>query len=107
MLDLERDLLLRLQSSVQVLGEKDAILKECFLDLGSFPEGRRIPASALIDIWTEVYEMEEDKAKCKLLGLHKMKMASVVTTRFKSFTLSELMFSLQSVLCFSNLKCFC
>ncbi|KAL6227305.1 hypothetical protein ACLB2K_001264 [Fragaria x ananassa] len=42
-----------LQSSLDALGEEDTIvdIKECFKDLASFPQGRRIPASVLIDMW--------------------------------------------------------
>ncbi|XP_062010912.1 probable disease resistance protein At5g66900 [Rosa rugosa] len=59
-LDSSTDLLICLQSSLHALDEEDTILKDCFLDLGSFPEGKRIPASALIDIWAELYELNED-----------------------------------------------
>ena len=42
-----------LQSSLDALNEEGPYLKECFLDLGSFPEDQRIPAAALIDMWAE------------------------------------------------------
>ncbi|KAL6222538.1 hypothetical protein ACLB2K_005930 [Fragaria x ananassa] len=41
-----------LQSSLDALGEGNADIKKCFTDLSSFPQGRRIPASVLIDMWT-------------------------------------------------------
>lgn len=78
----KNDLLLCLKSSLDVLGEEDAILKECFLDLGSFPEERRIPVTALNDIWTELHELEEDDATAYLFYLSRSNMANVVVTRY-------------------------
>ncbi|PON34600.1 Powdery mildew resistance protein [Parasponia andersonii] len=75
------ELLRCLQSSLDVLGEKDPVLKECFLDLGSFPEDRRIPATALIDIWTELNGLEEDDASSNIFCLKKWNLANVVITR--------------------------
>ncbi|EXC24860.1 putative disease resistance protein [Morus notabilis] len=77
----KNDLLLCLKSSLDVLGEEDANLKECFLDLGSFPEDRRIPVTALNDIWTELHELEEDDATAYLFDLSRSNMANVVVTR--------------------------
>ncbi|CAK9166439.1 unnamed protein product [Ilex paraguariensis] len=53
------DLLKRLQTSLDAL-EEMPIVKECFLDLGSFPEDQRIPASTLMDMWVEMYDFYED-----------------------------------------------
>ena len=33
----------------------DGEQKECFMDLGSFPEYQKIPVTALIDMWAELY----------------------------------------------------
>ncbi|KFK28372.1 hypothetical protein AALP_AA8G506800 [Arabis alpina] len=41
-----------LQSSFSAL---ESNLKECFLDMGSFPEDQKISASVIIDIWVELY----------------------------------------------------
>ncbi|XP_004305984.1 PREDICTED: probable disease resistance protein At5g66900-like [Fragaria vesca subsp. vesca] len=41
-LDFETELLLCLQSSLYALDKEKAIIKECFLDLGSFPEDKRL-----------------------------------------------------------------
>ncbi|XP_004305982.1 PREDICTED: probable disease resistance protein At5g66900 [Fragaria vesca subsp. vesca] len=59
-LDFETDLLLSLQSSLDALDKEKAIIKECFLDLGSFPEDKNVPVNALIDIWSELYDIDED-----------------------------------------------
>ena len=80
----DEELLLRLKSSLDVLGTEDPILKECFLDLGSFLEDTKIPVTALIDIWTEFHELEEDDATAYLFDLSRSNMANVVVTRYNS-----------------------
>ncbi|CAK7339416.1 unnamed protein product [Dovyalis caffra] len=49
-----------LQQSLKLLKNNKATVKECFMDLGLFPEGQWIPATALIDLWVELYELDED-----------------------------------------------
>lgn len=86
-IDSETEVLLRLQSSLDALDEKEAIIKECFLDLGSFPQDQRIPAAALIDMWAELYE-ELDKdflAIAKLYELTTRSLADLVVTRYAGF----------------------
>ncbi|KAJ6733053.1 PLANT BROAD-SPECTRUM MILDEW RESISTANCE PROTEIN RPW8 [Salix koriyanagi] len=51
------DLLACLKTSLDAMDNK---LKECYVDLGAFPEGQLIPASAIIDMWEELYEMNGD-----------------------------------------------
>ncbi|XP_042518444.1 probable disease resistance protein At4g33300 [Macadamia integrifolia] len=53
------DLLSCLATSLKYLNEE---VQECFMDLGSFPEDERIPTSSLIDIWVELYGIND----CKL-----------------------------------------
>ncbi|XP_028764114.1 probable disease resistance protein At5g66900 [Neltuma alba] len=53
------DLLHRLQTSLEVMGDKFPIKKECFMDLGLFPEDKMIPVDALIDMWVEQYNLDE------------------------------------------------
>ncbi|KAI5063186.1 hypothetical protein GOP47_0021733 [Adiantum capillus-veneris] len=45
----------RLQTSVDAL---DPVLRECFLDLGAYPEDSRWSANTLLDIWVYVRGME-------------------------------------------------
>ncbi|KAL6273771.1 hypothetical protein ACE6H2_024463 [Prunus campanulata] len=59
-LDSEDYLLACLKSSLDALDERLADIKECFIDLASFPEDRGIPAVALIDMWAELYGLDED-----------------------------------------------
>ncbi|KAL6273781.1 hypothetical protein ACE6H2_024473 [Prunus campanulata] len=77
--DSDDELLLCLQSSFEAL---DKVMAECFLDLGLFPEDQRIPAAALIDIWTELYDLDED-AECiaNLYKLSDRSLANLVVTR--------------------------
>lgn len=56
-LDSNSELLVHLQNSLHLL--VDESIRECFMDLGLFPEDQRIPVSALIDIWTELYNLDE------------------------------------------------
>ncbi|XP_043687970.1 probable disease resistance protein At5g66890 [Telopea speciosissima] len=78
-LDLDEKLRKCLATSLDSL---DDTVLECFLDLGSFPEDKRIPASALIDIWCELYELEdEDEAYVNLLELASRNLVNLVGNR--------------------------
>ena len=75
-----------LQKSLE-FSAHETILKEYFMDLGSFPEDQRISATALIDMWTELHELGESDfhALANLLKLHNQNLVSLVMTRFASF----------------------
>ncbi|KAF3438919.1 hypothetical protein FNV43_RR17194 [Rhamnella rubrinervis] len=78
-LSTESDLVACLQSLLENL---DAKVKECFMDLGSFPEDHRIPVAALIDMWTELYNLNEDgDAVVELLNLVCRNLVSLIVTR--------------------------
>ncbi|PRQ47851.1 putative powdery mildew resistance protein, RPW8 [Rosa chinensis] len=82
-LDSETELLLRLQTSLDVSNKEMRMVKECFLDLGSFPEDQRIPVAALIDIWTESYGSLDEDILC-VANLHQItnrSLANLVVTR--------------------------
>ncbi|PON34596.1 LRR domain containing protein [Parasponia andersonii] len=51
------------------------------MDIGLFPEDRRIPATALVDILKEMHEVKEDNAIANFYELHEWNLASVVVTR--------------------------
>ncbi|XP_060194784.1 probable disease resistance protein At5g66900 isoform X2 [Lycium barbarum] len=61
----ENDLLRSLQASIDTLDEKVHCnrLRDCYLDLGSFPEDQRIHPAALLDMWVERYNLDEDGMK--------------------------------------------
>uniref|UniRef100_A0A6M2EY51 RPW8 domain-containing protein n=1 Tax=Populus davidiana TaxID=266767 RepID=A0A6M2EY51_9ROSI len=69
-----------LQSSVEALDDNVAA-KECFMDLGSFPEDQRIPATTLIDMWAELYNLDEDDAIANLHKLSEMNLIEILVTR--------------------------
>ncbi|KAK9902929.1 hypothetical protein M0R45_001442 [Rubus argutus] len=79
-LDNETQLLNCLQSSLDAL---TGDIKECFLDLGSFPEAHRIPVAALIDMWAESYDRLDEDILCvaNLLKITNQSLANLVVTR--------------------------
>ncbi|KAJ6916187.1 hypothetical protein NC652_018777 [Populus alba x Populus x berolinensis] len=76
----DNEILNCLQSSVEALDDNVAA-KECFMDLGSFPEDQRIPAATLIDMWAELYNLDEDNAIANLHELSDRNLIEVVVTR--------------------------
>ena len=81
--DSDNEVLARLQKCLDFSADK-IILKEYFMDLGSFPEDQRIPATALIDIWTELHESGKNDvhAIANLHELNSRNLASLVMKRF-------------------------
>ena len=79
-------LLGHLESSLEFSDDK-VIIKECFLDLGSFPEDQRIPTAILIDMWAELYELDEDgiHAIANLQELTIRNLANLEMTRYASY----------------------
>ena len=73
-----------LQSSLDALDDKDIMLKECFMDLGSFPEDQKIPATALIDMWAELHKLDKDGiyAISNLQKLCSRNLLNLVVTRY-------------------------
>jgi hypothetical protein len=62
----EIQLLERMKLSIDYLHEK---VRECFLDLGSFPEDKKIPLDILINVWVELHGIEKDEAFAILFEL--------------------------------------
>ncbi|XP_017979434.1 PREDICTED: probable disease resistance protein At5g66900 [Theobroma cacao] len=69
------ELLTCLQSSLDALDSKAGI-RDCYLDLGSFPEDHWIPATALIDMWVEQYKLDEDDDA--IFNLHELSTRNLV-----------------------------
>lgn len=89
--DTETDVLVCLKTSLDALDEKDQNLKECFLDLGAFPEDQRIPAVALIDMWAELYGIDEDFISIQYLQeLSSRSLVNLVVTRYVCKSVSPL-----------------
>ncbi|PWA91233.1 NB-ARC domains-containing protein [Artemisia annua] len=57
-LDLDNEMLLCLSRSLDVLEER-SIIKQCYLDLGLFPEDQKIAATMLMDMWVHLYKHDE------------------------------------------------
>ncbi|KAM7510332.1 hypothetical protein LguiB_009207 [Lonicera macranthoides] len=58
----QQALLMLLQTSLDALDEKP-ITKECYLDLGSFPEDQKIAATVLMDMWIKLYGQDDEGAE--------------------------------------------
>ncbi|XP_059623781.1 probable disease resistance protein At5g66900 [Cornus florida] len=86
--DFDGDLLTCLKTSIDALDKKYHI-KECFLDLGSFPEDQRIPATTLMDIWVELYNLDEDGRRA-LANIHKLASRNLVNLVFTREDASEI-----------------
>ncbi|XP_059623789.1 probable disease resistance protein At5g66900 [Cornus florida] len=75
-----------LKTSIDAL---DKSIKECFLDLGLFPEGQRIPVMALMDMWAELYNLDED-SKYALANIYELASRNLVNLVFTRKGTSEL-----------------
>ncbi|KAJ9552512.1 hypothetical protein OSB04_016557 [Centaurea solstitialis] len=58
-LDLDKSIQLSLERSLDVLEEEPAI-KQCYLDLGLFPEDQKIATTKLMDMWIHLYKHDEE-----------------------------------------------
>ncbi|KAL2333611.1 hypothetical protein Fmac_014824 [Flemingia macrophylla] len=81
-LDSNSELLTYLQKILDVL-EDNTLIKECFMDLGLFPEDQRIPVTALIDMWAELYGLDNDgiEAMTIINKLDSMNLVNVIIAR--------------------------
>jgi len=81
-LDSNVELLTCLRKILDVL-EDNLVIKGCFMDLGLFPEDQRIPVTALIDMWVELYGLDNEgiQAMTIINKLHSMNLANVLIAR--------------------------
>eukprot|EP00253_Pinus_taeda_P001876 PITA_01876 len=99
--DYHKEGLLRcLETSIDALDEE---ARECFLDLGSFPEDRKISVDALLDIWVYVRKMEWQDAFVILLELASRNLLNLTSNLSRSQAInygsaSELYFSQHDVM---------
>uniref|UniRef100_A0A0D6QS12 NB-ARC domain-containing protein n=1 Tax=Araucaria cunninghamii TaxID=56994 RepID=A0A0D6QS12_ARACU len=99
--DYHKEGLLRcLKTSIDCL---DDVARECFLDLGCFPENRKICADALLDIWVYVRKLEWQDAFVMLLKLARRNLLNLSsisgnTAEFSYGSASELFFSQHDVI---------
>lgn len=71
----ESKLLERMAASVECLSEK---VRDCFLDLGCFPEDKKIPLDVLINIWMEIHDLDEPDAFAILVELSNKNLLTLV-----------------------------
>uniref|UniRef100_A0A7N0V426 RPW8 domain-containing protein n=1 Tax=Kalanchoe fedtschenkoi TaxID=63787 RepID=A0A7N0V426_KALFE len=62
----QTNLLERMAVSVNYLSNR---VRECFLDLGAFPEDKKIPLDVLVNIWVEIHDLDEEEAFAVLVEL--------------------------------------
>ncbi|XP_072988766.1 probable disease resistance protein At4g33300 [Typha latifolia] len=71
----ENKLLERMAASIECLSLK---VRECFLDLGSFPEDKKIPLDVLINLWMEIHDLDEEDAFAILVELSNKNLLTLV-----------------------------
>ncbi|KAJ4781187.1 Disease resistance protein ADR1 [Rhynchospora pubera] len=71
----ETRLLERMAASVDCLSGK---VKECFLDLASFPEDKNIPLAVLMNLWMEIHDLDEEDAYAVLVELSNKNLLTLV-----------------------------
>lgn len=71
----ENKLLERMAASIECLSGK---VRECFLDLGSFPEDKKIPLDVLINMWMEIHDLDEEDAFAILVELSNKSLLTLV-----------------------------
>ena len=81
------DLLNRLQKCLDDVLERKPIIKDCFMDLGLFPEDHKIPVSALIDMWTELHQVNDDEGAIYVHDLANRHLAKLVDRRYANYLL--------------------
>lgn len=99
LVDSNRDILDCLKTS---LDDLDGIpwLKECFMDLSSFPVDHVIPSNVLIDMWVEMYGLDAEGVQANSI-LHELASRSLIDLLVtRSFSSS----SQSSFTTFSKLK---
>ncbi|XP_050223538.1 probable disease resistance protein At4g33300 [Mercurialis annua] len=71
----ENKLLDRMALSINFLPKK---VRECFLDLGCFPEDKKIPLDVLINMWVEIHDLDDEEAFAILVELSDKNLLTLV-----------------------------
>ncbi|KAK4276645.1 hypothetical protein QN277_014771 [Acacia crassicarpa] len=71
----EINLVERMAISINCLPAK---IKECFLDLCSFPEDKKIPLEVLINMWVEIHDIDESEAFAIVIELSNKNLLTLV-----------------------------
>uniref|UniRef100_A0A2P2IMS3 Uncharacterized protein MANES_05G169600 n=2 Tax=Rhizophora mucronata TaxID=61149 RepID=A0A2P2IMS3_RHIMU len=70
-----QDMLDRMEISIRFLPKK---VRECFLDLGCFPEDKKIPLDVLVNMWVEMHDLDEEEAFAVLVELSEKNLITLV-----------------------------
>nr|AKE49459.1 NBS-LRR disease resistance protein NBS44 [Dimocarpus longan] len=65
----------RMAISIKYLPEK---VRECFLDLGSFPEDKKIPLEVIINMWVAIHDIDAEEAFAILVQLAERNLLNLV-----------------------------
>lgn len=96
-LESETELFLSLKRSSDDLDTCLNSLKECFIDLSSFPEDKKIYVAALVDMWVELYDDLDDEILC-IANIHELtarSLAKLISPRYACFYDSFCMYILE------------
>ncbi|XP_071686753.1 probable disease resistance protein At4g33300 [Rutidosis leptorrhynchoides] len=72
----ENELLNRMKLSVDCLSDQK--VRDCFLDLGAFVEDKNIPLDVLVNMWTELHDIDEEDAFAILVELSNKNLITLV-----------------------------
>lgn len=61
--------------SIECLSSK---VRECFLDLGCFPEDKKISLDILINVWKELHDLDDEEALAVLFELSQKNLLTLV-----------------------------
>ncbi|CAE5978346.1 unnamed protein product [Arabidopsis arenosa] len=64
-----------MEATLEILDPKT---RECFLDLGAFPEDKKIPLDVIINMWVELHDLDEETAFSILLDLSDKNLLTLV-----------------------------
>ncbi|KAI3707797.1 hypothetical protein L2E82_36634 [Cichorium intybus] len=77
-LDLNESILLCLARSLDVF-EEESVVKQCYLDLGLFPEDQKISATMLMDMWDHLYNHDDENGLATINHLFQLSYKNLAT----------------------------
>lgn len=65
----------QIEATLETLDPKT---RECFIDMGAFPEDKKIPLDVIINMWVEMYDLEDATAFAVLVDLSNRNLLTIV-----------------------------
>lgn len=65
----------QIEATLETLDPKT---RECFMDMGAFPEDKKIPLDVIINMWVEMYDLEDATAFAVLVDLSNRNLLTLV-----------------------------